>query len=178
MEARARRRAGDRVDGTSAPVRRRRCATTAGLVCAVALAIAACGSAGGGSTASGQEPGAAAVTGPIQGGDWLQFNYDAQRSGVGPADTGITAGNVKSLKVRRVQLDGTVDSAPIELHAIQIGGRIRDLVVMTTTYGRTIAIDPQTGEKLWEFVPSDISSYVGSYQITNATPIADPQARA
>ena len=45
---------------------------------------------------------------------------------------------------------------------------------MTTTYGRTVAIDPGTGAKLWEYVPPDISSYEGSAQITNATPIADP----
>ena len=113
----------------------------------------------------------------VPSGDWLRFNFDAQRSGVGPADTGITARNLRSLSVRRVHLDGTVDSSPIELHAIRIRGRVRDVVVMTTTYGRTIAIDPGTGAKLWEFVPPDISSYEGSAQITNATPIADPDRR-
>jgi len=141
---------------------------------ALALVACGCGSATGGASVNGSTAGAAAAVGPIPSGDWPQFNYDAQRSGVGPADTGITARNVRSLKVRRVHLGGTVDSAPIELHAIQIRGQVRDVVVMTTTYGKTIAIDPGTGAKLWEFVPSDISSYEGSYQITNATPIADP----
>jgi hypothetical protein len=70
-----------------------------------------------------------------------------------------------------------VDSAPIELHGILIRGRVRDVVVVTTTYGRTIAIDPGTGAKLWEYVPGDISGYEGSSQITNATPIADPDRR-
>ena len=44
--------------------------------------------------------------------------YDAQRSGVGPASTGITAGNVGRLKRRQVRLDGTVDSSAIEVHAV------------------------------------------------------------
>lgn len=43
--------------------------------------------------------------------------------------------------------------------------------------GRTIAIDPGTGAKLWEFVPSKIRSYEGTYQITTATPIVDPERR-
>ncbi len=58
-----------------------------------------------------------------------------------------------------------------------VGGRTRDLVVVTTTYGRTIALDPGTGAQLWEYVPGDIGSYQGSSQITTATPIADPNRR-
>ncbi len=113
----------------------------------------------------------------MPGGDWTRFDYDAQRSGAGPASTGISAGNLGSLSPRVVKLDGTVDSSPIELHHVVIGGRSRDVTVVTTTYGRTIAIDPGTGAKLWEFVPSDIGAYQGSAQITTATPIADPDRR-
>jgi outer membrane protein assembly factor BamB len=54
---------------------------------------------------------------------------------------------------------------------------VRDIVIVTTTYGRTIAIDPGTGAKLWEYVPPSIHSYEGSYRVTNTTPVADPSRR-
>jgi PQQ-like domain len=146
----------------------------AAIVCAVALA--ACGGGSGADPSTADAP-AAGAAGPVPGGDWLRFNFDAQRSGVGPADTGITGANVRTLQQRRVHLDGTVDSSPIELHAVRVGGRSRDVIVVTTTYGRTIALDAGTGRKLWEFVPSDIGGYEGSAQITNTTPIADPNRR-
>jgi hypothetical protein len=113
----------------------------------------------------------------IPSGDWSQFNYTAQRWGTGPADTGITPEDLGALRLRVVHLDGTVDSSAIELHAIVVHGRARDVLIMTTTYGKTIAIDAATGAKLWEFTPSDIGSYAGSSQITTATPTADPDRR-
>jgi outer membrane protein assembly factor BamB len=109
--------------------------------------------------------------------DWPGFDFNPQRSGVGPPQTGISAGNVRRLELVPVQLDGTVDSSPIELHGVQVGGGVRDVAIVTTTYGRTIALDPATGDKLWEFVPADIGRYEGSSQITTATPIADPDRR-
>jgi outer membrane protein assembly factor BamB len=113
----------------------------------------------------------------VPGGDWRQFGDGAQGSGVGPADTGITAGNARSLQVRTVHLDGTVDSAAVELHAIRVKGRPRDLAIVTTTYGRTIALDAGTGATLWEYSPSDLGGYAGSSQVTTATPIVDPDRR-
>ncbi|MBV9916816.1 MAG: hypothetical protein JO153_09980, partial [Solirubrobacterales bacterium] len=152
-----------------------------------ALALAACGGSGApappastetSQTTTARAPGAAgAATARLPAGDWTRFDYDAQRSGVGPASTGIGARDLRRLKLRRVSLDGTVDSSPIELHAIRIRGRLRDVAVVTTTYGRTIAFDVGTGGKLWEFVPPDIGNYEGSDQITNTTPIADPDRR-
>lgn len=137
-----------------------------------AAAIAGCGGQSADVVTTPLASGAA--TARVVGADWPQFNFDAQRSGVGPAGTGITAGNVGTLKRRRVHVNGTVDSSPVELHAIRVRGRVRDVVFVTTTYGRTIAIDPGTGGRLWEFVPPDIRSYEGGYRITNATPIIDP----
>jgi outer membrane protein assembly factor BamB len=111
-------------------------------------------------------------------GDWLQFNYDAVRDGVGPAATGITRGNLGRLKSRTISLPGTVDSSVIALHHLRVRGRTRDVLVMTTTYGRTLALDAATGRTLWQFVPPGIGSYTGSPQITTATPTADPDRRA
>ncbi len=150
------------------------------LVAACAFALAACGGAGGTPGATGPEvgpsAGAASAKAAIRApdGDWTQFGYDAQRSGSGPTSTGITSRNAHKLRRRVVGLPGTVDSAPIQLHAVRVRGRVRDVVIATTTYGRTIAIDPATGAKLWQFAPSDIRSYQGSFRITNAGPVADP----
>jgi PQQ-like domain len=106
--------------------------------------------------------------------DWPRFDFNAQRSGVGPAATGLGAHNVGALVLRKVRLPGTVDSSAIELQGVDVGGHTHDVAIMTTTYGRTLALDPGTGRILWEFTPSDIKAYEGSSQITTATPIADP----
>src|SRR5437588_6078273 len=109
-------------------------------------------------------------------GNWTRFNFNAARSGVGPRSTGITAQNLGTLNTRTVHLDGTVDSSAIQMR-VMVGGHRRDLIVITTTYGRTEAINARTGSRLWEFAPHDIGSYEGSAQITNATPVADPDGR-
>jgi hypothetical protein len=144
------------------------------------LVLAACGGhavrASSTPAASAATPGGAAAAN-VPDGDWLTFDFDSARSGVGPARTGITAGNAAGLRRRTVQLDGTVDSAPVQVHDVLVRGRPRDVVIVTTTYGRTIALDPQTGGRLWEFVPSSISRYQGSYRITTAGPTVDPSRR-
>ncbi|MGI8863401.1 MAG: PQQ-binding-like beta-propeller repeat protein [Solirubrobacteraceae bacterium] len=146
---------------------------------ACVLLLAACGSGGNaaatGASGSPSSAGPAAVNVPA--GDWTRFDFNASRSGIGPAQTGITARNLGSLRQRRVNLDGTVDSSPIELHAIRVHGRTHDLIIVTTTYGRTIALDAGTGQELWEFVPPDIRSYEGTPRITTTTPVADPGRR-
>ncbi len=110
-------------------------------------------------------------------GDWTRFDFDAARSGVGPRRTGITPRNLGALRARVVHVDGTVDSSPIQLAGVKIRGHRHDVVVVTTSYGRTIAIDPRTGRRLWQFTPKDIGSYQGGPQITTATPVADPDRR-
>jgi hypothetical protein len=145
-----------------------------GVLTACLLSVAACG----GHTATIDPtavPTAASLAKvKIPSGDWARFNFDAQRSGAGPKSTGLNSHNVGALRLRKVKLPGTVDSSAIELHAVTIGGRVHDALFMTTTYGRTLAIDPGSGRILWEFTPRDIKSYEGSAQITTATPIADP----
>ena len=110
-----------------------------------------------------------AFAGSAAAADWPEFGYIPSRQNVGPAKTGITALNVAKLHRRAIQLDGTVDSSPI-----YVGG----VIYVTTTYGRTEAIDAKTGKVLWRYVPSTYSSYASSAQITNMTPIADPDRTA
>jgi outer membrane protein assembly factor BamB len=84
---------------------------------------------------------------------------------------------VRRLRRRVVRIGGVADSAPVELHAIRVAGRDRDVAIVTSTYGKTIAIDAATGRALWQFIPPDIRSYLGTAQITTATPVADPDRR-
>lgn len=143
------------------------------------LALAACGSSavGASPTAGASTDGPRSTAIPASGfpdGDWNRFDYNSHRSGVGPADTGITRANLHTLRSRVVNIDGTVDSSAIQLHAVRVRGRLRDVILVTTTYGRTLAIDPRSGKRLWQFTPRDIGAYQGGAQITTATPVADP----
>ena len=152
----------------------------AAAVC-ISLCVWACGSkaAGSSSTAESSAARSASVTltAAAVDNDWPQFGYSDQRSNDGPAGTGITAATLKRLKRQIVQLPGTVDSSPIELNAVTVKGHARDVIVVTTTYGRTLAINARTGATLWTYTPSDIGSYAGSAQLTTASPTADPDHR-
>ncbi|HEX6788603.1 MAG TPA: PQQ-binding-like beta-propeller repeat protein, partial [Gaiellaceae bacterium] len=110
----------------------------------------------------------------VDGHDWTRFGWDAARTSAPTFATGVTAANVGSLKRQDVQLDGTVDSTPIYLHGVKVNGNTRDVFFVTTTYGKTEAIEAASGKVLWRFTPPDYSSYAGSAQITTATPVADP----
>lgn len=109
-------------------------------------------------------PAAGASSGPPR--DWGRFGFDAVRTNVSP-DATITAANVSKLRATRVTLDGTVDSSPIYIAG---GVRGRDTFVVTTTYGRTEALDANTGRVLWRFTPPGYSRLAGTAQITNASP--------
>ena len=119
---------------------------------------------------------APASAGPsaASGHDWTRFGWSAARSSAPTFATGITAANVKSLVRQQVTLDGTVDSSPIYLHAVKAGGATRNVFFVTTTYGKTEAIDAANGAVLWRFTPPGYASWAGSAQITTATPVADP----
>ena len=105
--------------------------------------------------------------------DWPSFGTN-----VGAASTGITAATVSTLHRQQVQLDGTVDSSPIYLHAVTVNGQMHDVFFVTTTYGKTEAIDASNGKLLWRYTPPTYSSYAGSAQITVMTPLADPARTA
>jgi outer membrane protein assembly factor BamB len=100
--------------------------------------------------------------------DWGRFGYDAARHNAS-ADTKITTQNASKLVRRQVQLDGTVDSSPIY---------VRGMFVITTTYGRTEALNATTGKVIWRFTPSTYPRYAGSAEITNATPAASTDRTA
>ncbi|HEX3874659.1 MAG TPA: PQQ-binding-like beta-propeller repeat protein [Solirubrobacteraceae bacterium] len=120
-------------------------------------------------------PAATTVSGELT--DWPEFGLDPQRGDATDRPTGITAANVGKLTDRRISLPGTVDSSPIYLHDVRVRRRSHDVVVVTTSYGRTIAIDAGTGRLLWTFTPPGYATWAGTPQITNASPVADPGRR-
>ena len=81
--------------------------------------------------------------------DWTRFGWDAGRSSAPGAQMGITAANVDSLVRMQVPLDGTVDASAIYLHGVTVHGALRDVFIVTTTYGKTLAIEPDSGKVLW-----------------------------
>ena len=109
--------------------------------------------------------------------DWNRFGYDAARHNQAPG-SGITAANASKLKRLTVHLDGTVDSSPIYLHDVPVHGKSHDVFFVTTTYGRTEAIDADSGSVLWRFTPPVYSRIAGTAQITNSSPAASTDRTA
>ena len=106
--------------------------------------------------------------------DWTRFGWDAGRSSAPPVPAGISAANVASLVRQQVAIDGTVDASAIYLKGVQVNGTIHDVFFVTTTYGKTLAIDATSGAVLWRYTPPSYASWAGSAQMTTATPVADP----
>src|SRR5437667_9242817 len=95
------------------------------------------------------------------GGDWTRFGYDAARHNSGPSRTGITAANAGRLTLQRVAIGGTADSSPIYLRGAVVNRARHDVFVVSTSYGRTVAVDAATGRLLWTFTPKGYSSWAG-----------------
>jgi hypothetical protein len=161
--------------------------TIAILLAATVLLVGACGSDSSGATGPGSisttartSTAANPAVPPIEGEpltSWTVFGLDAQRSDATDRPTGITAANLSRLKDRQIKLPGTIDSSPIYLHHATVGGADHDVVIATSSYGRTFAIDANSGKRLWTYTPPGYPALVGSAQITNSSPIAEPDGR-
>ena len=128
--------------GERAMTRRRLC----GLGISLVIAVGATGGCASTASMSATLPAGAAAA-HVPDGDWTRFNFDAAAKRRRAGEHRDHARTVHQPVRRRVHLDGTVDSSAIELHAITVRGRVRDVAIVTTTYGRTIAIDPGTGSQ-------------------------------
>src|SRR5882757_160276 len=120
--------------------------TIFGLVSCFSLAACAAAPADGAS----KERHTASVISAASTHDWQRFGGDVGRSSSSPDPTGITAANVAALTRQQVTLDGTVDGSAIYLHSVRVSGGTHDVFFVTTTYGKTIAIDAANGTTLWE----------------------------
>jgi outer membrane protein assembly factor BamB len=105
---------------------------------------------------------------------WPMFGGNLQSSSANPGRSGITATNVHLLRRRQVVLDGLVDASAIYLHGAAIRGDRHDAIFVTTTYGRTLALDAASGDVLWEYTPAGYRALAGTRQFTNSTPVAAP----
>ncbi|HTR72926.1 MAG TPA: PQQ-binding-like beta-propeller repeat protein [Solirubrobacteraceae bacterium] len=161
-------------------------------IAATCTLVAACGSSAGVSISAGAAPAppkasAGAIPEPTTAPsasvsfsssavlkDWPEFGLDPQRDDATERATGITSANVGRLSHLHVALPGTVDSSPVYEHAATVDGAAHDTIVVTTTYGKTSAIDADSGRILWTFTPPGYSKWAGSAQITNASPLIDP----
>jgi hypothetical protein len=149
------------------------------LACTACAFVAACGDSAPAATSTPRTS-AAAIPSPAHTSaaqqliEWPEFGLNPQRSDVSEAATGITSANVLHLRRTTVALAGTVDSSPIYLHGASVDGANHNVVVVTTTYGKTLAIDADSGQILWTFTPRGYGEWAGSAQITTASPLADP----
>jgi len=146
----------------------------AGACLVLALAVAGCNGVG---PRAGSQPQDSTSGGSRRAGlgyDWTRFGWDVGRSNASADSTGITAANVDSLVRQQVTLDGTVDASAIYLHGAVVGGGTHDVFFVTTTYGKTLAVDADSGTVLWRYTPPGYAGWAGSYRITTATPVADP----
>jgi hypothetical protein len=150
-----------------------------GATASVGVFLAACGSSAPAdittptaSTSAIPSPARAAGGGRLL--DWPEFGLNPQRSDVSEQSTGVTAANVTHLGRTTVQLAGPVDSSPIYLHGASVDGTPHDTIVVTSTYGKTIALDANSAQVLWTFTPPGYSRWAGSAEITTASPIFDP----
>jgi PQQ-like domain len=142
------------------------------------LLIAACGSS---APAGVSTPTAAAAAIPAPARvaarrllDWPEFGLNPQRTDTSEDATGITSANVAHLRQMKLSLAGTVDSSPVYLHGVSVGGTPHNVVVVTTTYGKTFAIDADSGKTLWMFTPPGYDRWAGSAQIIVSSPLAGP----
>jgi hypothetical protein len=131
------------------------------------MVVAACTSGGSSAPTTETTPpgGPTSTLAPPETAAWPLFGYDAARSNAFEADTGIAVGDLDRLRRQRVELPGTADSSPIYL---------RGLLFVTTSYGKVVAIDPDTGTIVWTFVRPGIEDWEGTSQITQSSPAADP----
>jgi hypothetical protein len=110
-------------------------------------------------------------------GDWPRFGFDRARTNAATGPGRLRPDAIARLRRRRVRLPGTVDSSPIYLANARVRGAIHDVFFVTTTYGRTIALDAKSARILWMFTPARMAAWEGSAQITTASPVASAGGR-
>ena len=106
--------------------------------------------------------------------DWPTFGGNVARTSASTASTPINASNAASLVRRQITVDGIIDASVIYLHGVQVGGAARDVILATTRYGETLAVDVHDGTTLWRFEPPGFDATATPREITNTTPTADP----
>jgi outer membrane protein assembly factor BamB len=107
--------------------------------------------------------------------DWPMFDHDPQRSGVNGAETAVTPSTVGGLqRLWTTPLPEISGGSPILLSAVPMpDGTTADLLVVTTTFGTTVALNAATGAAVWQQTTSGPRIQNQRCQVC-ATPAADP----
>jgi len=99
-------------------------------------------------------------------GNWLQF--DGNGGGRKPRSI-ITQSNVNQLEVAwRTAIPELADGAPVFVSGVTARDEFRNVLVVSTMYGRLIAIDAGTGRRLWMTTPP------AGPRWTTSSPAVDP----
>ncbi len=109
---------------------------------------------------------------------WPMFGGNVQSTSANLQPTGINAANVRKLSHRAIDLDGLVDASAIYIRGASVRGARHDAIFVTTTYGRTLALDAESGIVLWEYTPASYRDLAGTRQFTNSTPVADADGQS
>jgi outer membrane protein assembly factor BamB len=110
--------------------------------------------------------------------DWPMFGGDLPSTSANLQPTGISVANLRQLRRRQVALDGLVDASAVYLHGASIRGARHDAIFVTTSYGKTLAVDADRTEVLWEYTPASYQRLAGTRQFTNSTPVIDPDMQS
>lgn len=82
--------------------------------------------------------------------DWPQFNFDPVHSGNNTKERLLSVDNVNSLtRIYRIQLPDIADGAPAALSNVVVHGDTLNLLFVTTKDGHIIALNAETGDKVW-----------------------------
>jgi hypothetical protein len=82
--------------------------------------------------------------------DWLMVDHDPSRSGNAVDETILTTANVSSLQLSwSTTVDGNVTAQPLYVHAIEISGQTRDVLVVGTGGNTIYVMDASNGSVLW-----------------------------
>jgi outer membrane protein assembly factor BamB len=86
------------------------------------------------------------------GDEWLQFDPDPEEDAPQPAN--LVYPDVEHLRrIWAADLPETADGSPVYVSGVRAGGAVRDLLIVTTMQGRTVALDAATGAIVWMTTP-------------------------
>ncbi|MCL4559444.1 MAG: PQQ-binding-like beta-propeller repeat protein [Chloroflexi bacterium] len=112
---------------------------------------------------------------------WLQFGGNPQHNGVNSQETAITPSNVSSLKkIYQVTLPGQPDTGIATLSGVQTPQGVKNVLYMTTTDGRILAVDASNGDLLWQhqYPPNGCTVWDQSQPCyTTSAPAIDPDLK-
>jgi outer membrane protein assembly factor BamB len=113
--------------------------------------------------------------------DWLQFNGDPWHSGNNRMETAISVSTVGSLHLLfQTSLAGIADSSPVYLSNVSTPSGQHDLIFATTSAGKILALDAQTGTLLWSKQYGPAGCLINNNQTRNeacyttSSPAIDP----